>query len=121
ETEKTVEDFDDNGEGVTVTLKGGERIRGRALIGCDGLWSKVRGKIVGDGKPRVSGHIAYRAVLRRDEVPDDLWQPDMVLYAGPRTHFVQYPLRRGQLYNLVAVFHSDQYVEGWNTEGDKQL
>ncbi len=28
-----------------------------------------------------------------------------------------YPLRRGELYNLVAVFHSDHYVEGWNTEG----
>ena len=76
---------------------------------------------MGDGKPRVSGHIAYRAVLKREEVPEDLWQPDMVLWAGPRTHFVQYPLRRGELYNLVAVFHSDHYVEGWNTEGDNQL
>ena len=101
--------------------KNGERIEGRALIGCDGLWSKIRQKIVGDGKPRVSGHIAYRAVLKREEVPADLWQTDMLLYAGPRTHFVQYPLRRGELYNLVAVFHSDKYVEGWNTEGDKQL
>ncbi|MGE3870699.1 MAG: 3-hydroxybenzoate 6-monooxygenase [Pseudorhodoplanes sp.] len=121
ETERSVEDFDDDGSAVTVTLKGGERIQGRALIGCDGLWSGIRQKIVGDGKPRVSGHIAYRAVLRRDEVPDDLWQPDMLLYAGPRTHFVQYPLRRGELYNLVAVFHSDHYVEGWNSIGDKQL
>jgi salicylate hydroxylase len=54
-------------------------------------------------------------------VPEDLWQPGIVLWAGPRTHFVHYPLRRGELYNLVAVFHSDRYVEGWNTEGDKQL
>jgi 3-hydroxybenzoate 6-monooxygenase len=51
-------------------------------------------------------------------VPKDLWRPDVVLWAGPRTHFVHYPLRRGELYNLVAVFHSDRYVEGWNTEGD---
>ena len=36
----------------------------------------------------------------------------------PKTHFVHYPLRRGALYNLVAVFHSDRYVEGWNSEGD---
>ena len=26
-------------------------------------------RVVGDGKPRVSGHIAYRAVLKREEVP----------------------------------------------------
>ena len=37
--------------------------RASALVGCDGLWSTVREKIVGDGKPVVSGHIAYRAVL----------------------------------------------------------
>lgn len=121
ETKREVAAFLDHGDRVTVTLTSGEEIEGCALIGCDGLWSKIRAQIVGDGKPRVSGHIAYRAVLKREEVPEDLWQPDMVLYAGPRTHFVQYPLRRGELYNLVAVFHSDHYVEGWNTEGDNQL
>jgi salicylate hydroxylase len=121
ETDREVVDFEDDGKTVTVILKNGERIQGRALIGCDGLWSKIRGKIVGDGKPRVSGHIAYRAVLKKEDVPADLWQPGIILWAGPRTHFVHYPLRRGELYNLVAVFHSDKYVEGWNTEGDKQL
>ena len=82
------------------------------------MWSKVRERIVGDGQPLVSGHIAYRAVLKREEVPDDLWGPDVILWAGPRTHFVHYPLRRGELYNLVAVFHSKRYVEGWNAEAD---
>jgi 3-hydroxybenzoate 6-monooxygenase len=120
ETDHTVEDFDQDADGVTVTLQSGEQRRGRALIGCDGMWSKVRDKIVGDGKPLVSGHIAYRAVLKRDEVPSDLWQPDIILWAGPRTHFVHYPLRRGELYNLVAVFHSKRYVEGWNAEADAQ-
>ena len=85
------------------------------------MWSKIRDRIVGDGKPRVSGHIAYRAVLKREDVPEDLWRPDVILWAGPRTHFVHYPLRRGELYNLVAVFHSDHYEEGWNTEGSTEL
>ena len=85
------------------------------------MWSGIRERIVGDGKPRVSGHIAYRAVLKRSEVPEDLWRPDVVLWAGPRTHFVHYPLRRGELYNLVAVFHSDHYEEGWNAEGSKEV
>jgi 2-polyprenyl-6-methoxyphenol hydroxylase-like FAD-dependent oxidoreductase len=118
ETQRTVESYEEDGDGVTLVLTSGERIKGRALIGCDGVWSKIRDRIVGDGKPRVSGHIAYRAVLKRDEVPADLWQPDVILWAGPRTHLVHYPLRRGELYNLVAVFHSDRYVEGWNAEAD---
>jgi 2-polyprenyl-6-methoxyphenol hydroxylase-like FAD-dependent oxidoreductase len=121
ETQRQVEDFVQEDDGVTITLQTGERIRGRALIGCDGVWSKIREQIVGDGKPRVSGHIAYRAVLKRAEVPEDLWQPDVILWAGPRTHLVHYPLRRGELYNLVAVFHSDRYVEGWNAEADAEL
>ncbi len=119
ENNRKVADYEDGDGGVTVTLGGGERVQGCALLGCDGMWSAIREKIVGDGKPRVSGHIAYRAVLKREDVPDDLWRPDIVLWAGPRTHFVHYPLRRGELFNLVAVFHSDTYVEGWNAEADK--
>jgi 2-polyprenyl-6-methoxyphenol hydroxylase-like FAD-dependent oxidoreductase len=118
ENNRQIEGFEQDADGVSLILQSGERIRGRALIGCDGMWSKIRDQIVGDGKPKVSGHIAYRAVLKREEVPPDLWQPDVILWAGPRTHFVHYPLRRGELYNLVAVFHSDRYVEGWNAEAD---
>jgi salicylate hydroxylase len=118
ETHRSVEDYEEEEDGVTLRLHSGERIRGRALIGCDGMWSKIRDRIIGDGKPRVSGHIAYRAVLEKAQVPEDLWRPDVVLWAGPRTHLVHYPLRRGELYNLVAVFHSDRYEEGWNAEAD---
>jgi len=106
------------GDRVVLQLDGRETAEGACLIGADGLWSRVRAEILGDGKPRVSGHIAYRAVLKRAEVPDDLWQNNVVLWAGPKTHLVHYPLRRGELYNLVAVFHSDRYEEGWDVFGD---
>ena len=121
ETSRRVDGFTDHGDHVTVTLNTGEAARGRALIACDGMWSKIRERIVGDGQPRVSGHIAYRGVLRKEDVPADLWRPDVMLWAGPRTHFVHYPLRRGELYNLVAVFHSDHYEEGWDAEGSKDV
>jgi 2-polyprenyl-6-methoxyphenol hydroxylase-like FAD-dependent oxidoreductase len=110
--------YEEKGDRVLLHMEGGEAIEGCALIGADGLWSKVRHQLLGDGKPRVSGHIAYRAVLPRAEVPEGLWQNNVVLWAGPKTHLVHYPLRRGELYNLVAVFHSDKYEEGWNTFGD---
>jgi salicylate hydroxylase len=112
--------FEDRGDRVVLRMENGEAIEGACLIGCDGLWSKVRAQILGDGKPRVSGHIAYRAVLKRAAVPDDLWQNNVVLWAGPKTHLVHYPLRRGELYNLVAVFHSDRYEEGWDVYGDPE-
>ena len=117
ETGARMQSFAEHGDHVSVTLGDDRVLKGRALIGCDGLWSKTREYVVGDGAPLVSGHIAYRAVLKREDVPDDLWKEDVILWAGPKTHLVQYPMRRGELFNLVAVFHSDRYVEGWDAEG----
>ena len=113
-----VEGYTQDAQGVTVQLADRETLRGDGLIGADGLWSRVREAVVGDGKPRVSGHIAYRAVLRREDVPAHLWSDDVLLWGGEKTHLVHYPLRRGELFNLVAVFHSNKYDEGWNTFGD---
>ncbi len=119
-THAKVERAEHDAEGATAHLADGRTVRGHALIGADGLWSAVRKEIVGDGAPRVSGHIAYRAVLPIDKVPKHLYSPDVVLWGGEKTHLVHYPLRRGELYNLVAVFHSDRYEEGWNTYGDPE-
>ena len=117
-TSAKVESFAQSESSVQVHLAGGEVLQGAALIGADGIWSKVREVVVGDGKPRVSGHIAYRAVLKREDVPAHLWSDDVLLWGGEKTHLVHYPLRRGELFNLVAVFHSNKYDEGWNTFGD---
>ena len=115
-----VSGFEDHGDKVAVQCEDGASFEGAALIGADGLWSVVRGLLLDDGKPRVSGHIAYRAVIPTPDVPQRLRSNDVVLWAGPKTHLVHYPLRRGELYNLVVVFHSSRYEEGWNTYGDPE-
>lgn len=114
----TVSSFTEERDGVVATTSIGETLEGGKLIGADGLWSNTRAAIIGDGPPRASGHIAYRAVLPIEEVEERFRQNAMILWAGPRNHLVQYPLRGGKLFNLVAVFHSDRYVEGWDREGD---
>lgn len=112
--------YEDKGDRVAVKIDGGTELDGDLLVGADGLWSSVREQLVGDGKPRVSGHIAYRAVIPTPKVPAHLQQTDVVLWAGPKTHLVHYPLRRGEVYNLVVVFHSSRYEEGWDTYGDPE-
>lgn len=117
-TQAKVETFTQNSTSVTAVLANSETLQGAALIGADGLWSKIRQAIVGDGKPRVSGHIAYRAVLKKQDVSANLWDDDVQLWGGEKTHLVTYPMRRGELFNLVAVFHCDRYGEGWDAYGD---
>jgi salicylate hydroxylase len=109
---------DETNGGVKAKTASGKDYRGAALIGADGLWSTIREIVVGDGKPKPAGHITYRAVLPRDEIPEQYRWRNMTFWAGEKVHFVLYPLRTGELYNLVAVFHSNRYEEGWDSYGD---
>jgi salicylate hydroxylase len=118
ETGAKVVEIVQNEEKVLVRTQSDLVAEGQALIGADGIWSAVRGHIVGDGPPRPAGHIAYRSVLPTAEVPEDLRADAMCLWAGEKAHLVQYPLRGGDLYNLVAVFHSDRLSHGWNDAGN---
>ena len=105
-TASAVTGYEQDDTGVTAILEGGERVRGRALIGADGLWSRVRAQMLGDGAPRVSGHTTYRSVIPRDAMPEDLRWNDATLWAGPKCHIVHYPLSDGQSFNLVVTYHN---------------
>src|SRR5215469_16833203 len=111
-------DIDESGSAIMAKAVSGKAYRGAALIGADGLWSTIREFVVGDGKPKPAGHITYRAVLPAAEIPNEYRWRNMGFWAGEKVHFVLYPLRTGELYNLVAVFHSNRYEEGWDSYGD---
>ncbi len=113
-----VRKFEQNQRRVVVQLDDGVSATGTSLIGADGLWSEVRSLVVGNGRPRVSGHIAYRAVLAVDQVPADILTDNVQVWVGPQHHLVCYKLRGGDLFNIVAIFHSSRYLEGWDKEGD---
>ena len=118
DSSQKVVDVEETGNGITVKTASGNTYRGAALIGADGLWSTIRQIVVGDGKPKPAGHITYRAVLPTSDVPEEYRWKDMAFWAGEKVHLVLYPLRTGDLYNLVAVFHSNRYEEGWDSFGD---
>ncbi|MBU8546165.1 MULTISPECIES: 3-hydroxybenzoate 6-monooxygenase [Roseomonadaceae] len=106
-TSAEVVGYEQDGGGVTAHLANGERLRGRALIGADGLWSKVRRQLVGDGAPRVSGHTTYRSVIPTEQMPESLRWNAATLWAGPKCHIVHYPLQGWASFNLVVTCHND--------------
>jgi len=91
---------------------------GVALVGADGVKSVVRQALVGDTH-RVSGHVVYRGVVPREDMPADLRWNAAALWAGPNCHLVHYPLRGGEQYNLVVTFHSREREEWGVREGSQ--
>ncbi|HZQ61486.1 MAG TPA: 3-hydroxybenzoate 6-monooxygenase [Casimicrobiaceae bacterium] len=106
-TRSEVVSYEQDGSSVAAQLSDGERVVGSALVGADGLWSRVRQKVVGDGVPRVSGHTTYRSVIPTQRMPEELRWNAATLWAGPKCHVVHYPLSDWRVFNLVATFHSD--------------
>jgi salicylate hydroxylase len=99
--------YDQDGSSVTARLASGDRVTGSLLIGADGLWSNVRKQVVGDGKPRVSGHTTYRSVIPTEQMPEDLRWNAATLWAGTKCHLVHYPLSGWKVFNLVVTCHND--------------
>ncbi|GAB3939298.1 FAD-dependent monooxygenase [Corynebacterium tapiri] len=80
------------------------------LVGFDGTHSVLRKKLV-DDDPVPSAYVAYRGTSSLPDDPEMAGLESVVGYIGPRCHFIQYPLRGGELLNQVAVFQSPRYLE----------
>jgi 2-polyprenyl-6-methoxyphenol hydroxylase-like FAD-dependent oxidoreductase len=106
-TASEVVGYDQDGLHVQARLADGGTVAGAALIGADGLWSRIRGQVVGDGPPRVSGHTTYRSVIPVAQMPEALRWNAATLWAGPKCHIVHYPLSGWKVFNLVVTYHND--------------
>lgn len=90
---------------VRVHAENDAEFRGEALIGADGLWSRVRHQLLGAQPVRASGHLAYRGMIAARDVPALSRANAVTAWLGPRLHVVHYPVRRGEWFNIVAVVH----------------
>jgi 3-hydroxybenzoate 6-monooxygenase len=99
-----------NGRGMAHTSTG-DVYEADVVIGADGLKSTLRPAVAQDG-PVSSSYVAYRGTvpITAETPATDL--EDVVVYLGPDCHLVQYPLRKGELLNTVAVFKSPSFERG---------
>ena len=82
-----------------------------AFLAFDGIHSVMRKKLVDDA-PVASSYVAYRGTSKLAEDAEMKDLKSVIGYIGPHVHFIQYPLRGGELLNQVAVFESQRYLEG---------
>jgi salicylate hydroxylase len=90
----------------------------KALIGADGVWSRIRGRVPGHKQAEYTGLTAYRATLPAERVDDDLLNRTG-LWLGPNAHLVHYPIRAGREFNLVALVPEKWTEEGWSATADR--
>jgi salicylate hydroxylase len=117
-----VDDFAVHGNGITVAAFAAGRAieeRGMALIGADGLWSRMRARLGHGAPPRFARHTAWRALAPSDEVVADLREPAVNLWLGRHAHLVHYPLRGGRLINIVAIIRDAWREAGWSAAGER--
>lgn len=101
---------------VTLLLPADLEVEGDLLVGADGLWSAVRQQVLGDGGATPSGHVAYRALLAQQALPAALRSQQVTAWLGPRLHVVAYPVRRGELLNVVVIVQGQPRgpVQDWD-------
>lgn len=113
--------IEDHGQEVELSYADGTKTLSQAVIGADGINSTMRHQLIDDGEPLATGFVAYRGTVPVGAVKEALAVDeltDMVIWIGPGLHLVQYPVRRGELCNQVAVFHSSSFDAGavhWGT------
>ncbi len=109
ETGREVVSLSERDASVHLATADGSTYDTDLVVGADGLHSVVREYVVGDGEPRCAGHVAYRGLVPYSAVAEREGKDDVTWWAGPKMHLMQYPVRRGELHNQVAVFASDRY------------
>ncbi|HYF18168.1 MAG TPA: FAD-dependent monooxygenase, partial [Ramlibacter sp.] len=106
-TDTCITAFEQDAAGVTAITQRGESLRGAALVGADGIRSRIRQRIVGDGEPVPIGAVIYRALVPAGSMPADLQHAYPTLWTGPRGHLIYYPVRDWTEFNVGATVVRD--------------
>jgi salicylate hydroxylase len=111
------DDFVAHANGVTVSAHGRAGAldeRGTAFIAADGLWSATRGRLGYGGPPRFVGRTAWRALVPAKVMAPQCREPLVQLWLGRDAHLVHYPVRGGNLINVVAIMEDSWNAPGWS-------
>ncbi|KAI1091699.1 salicylate hydroxylase [Rostrohypoxylon terebratum] len=111
----------------SATTQDGEVFTADLVIAADGIKSITRSLLTGQPDvPRDTGDVAYRILLPGEklladpDLADLITNPCTTSWCGPDAHLVGYPVRDGELYNLVvcATSYNETTDQVWVIKGD---
>ncbi|KAK6949894.1 hypothetical protein Daesc_008217 [Daldinia eschscholtzii] len=115
ELRKRLDDIEETGPDGRLRLNftDGTSAQADAVIGCDGIKSRVRELIFGEDNPISHSHythkVAYRALVPMEKAIEALGEykaRNQHTHFGPNAHIIHYPVASQTMIN-VAVFISD--------------
>lgn len=119
ETGKRLVDLSQTDNGVVLKFADGSEYTSDVVIAADGLRSVARDILFDADPPVHSGHYALRALIPADRLDDRYTGRSTINHVGPERLFLTYPVRGGELINIVALVRSKELVEeSWNVLAD---
>jgi salicylate hydroxylase len=112
--------FKQSNAGVELEFSDSAKVNGDAIIGADGIHSRIRAGLLGPEAPEFTGHVAWRGVVPAERLRHAGVRPVATSWMAPHSHAVTYYLRRGELVNFVGVTeHATWRSESWTERGEK--
>ena len=74
---------------------------------------------LGHPKPEFRQRTAWRSLIPADSVEEEFRAPDVQLWLGRNAHVVHYPIKNGQLINIVAIVNDNWAEPGWGADGQR--
>lgn len=118
-----VDDFAAHANGISVLGRQQKQVldeRGIALIGADGIWSTVAARLSRQRAAGFARRTAWRALIPAETVGPEFRAPFVHLWLGLDAHLVHYPVKGGQLINIVGIVHDDWRETGWSAPGERE-
>jgi salicylate hydroxylase len=108
------------GDTVLVTAADGRVFEADVMVAADGVHSAQRRAALGEGAARFTGLMAWRGVVPTERLAPALREPVGVNWVGPGGHVITYPLRRGELLNVVVIVEKPEWRnESWSDAGTR--
>jgi salicylate hydroxylase len=113
--------FEQDDRVARVRFANGVVAEAEVVVGADGIHSEMRPHVFPPSNPVFHGTISYRGLVPRERLPGwpmDRWE----MWAGPKKHFLVFPVRHGTMVNYVGFVPTDEQMkESWSAPGDPNV
>ena len=115
-------DLQQNAHRANLTFADGTRTHADAVIGADGVHSRVREIMLGPEQPRFTGRVAYRTTFPAALMGDERITPLRTKWWGPDRHMVVYYVtaNHDEIYFVTSQPESVEWMtpESWSAKGN---